>query len=433
MRWILCLSMCVVAVSLARAGENWTQFRGPDGSGVTDAVGLPVAWGEGKNVVWKTRIHDKGWASPVVWGEQVWLTTARADGTEFFAVCVDRNSGKVIHDIPVFTVAKPAFCHPVNSYASPTPVIEEGRVYVHFGTYGTACLDTKTGQKLWERRDLECNHFRGPGSSPIVWENLLFLCFDGFDVQYVAALDKATGKTVWKKDRGIDFGTLDGDFKKAYGTPRVVTVNDQPQLICPAATATTTYDPRTGEELWRVIHGGMNVTQPPQVGLGKVVLCTADGGLKMLAVRPEGRGDVTKTHIDWTLNKNVPSRSSPVLVDGLLTMVNEAGIASCVDVATGKVLWQERLAGPYMASPLWAEGRVYFFNENGVAHVGQAGKSWKLLATNKLDDGFMASPAVAGKSLFLRTRTHLYRVEEGAAAEKEARSQKPEVRSQKPE
>jgi outer membrane protein assembly factor BamB len=410
----------VAALSLTSAdgAPNWPQFRGPHGDGKSDATGLPVTWGETKNVVWKTAIHDKGWSSPVVWGDQVWLTTARADGTRLFAVCIDRNSGKVVHDVAVFDVEKPAFCHATNSYASPTPVIEEGRVYVHFGTYGTACLDTKTGKTLWERRDLHCDHFRGPASSPILYDGLLFVHFDGVDVQYLVALDKNTGKTVWRKDRGTDFKPdTNPDLKKAYGTPAVITVEGKPQLVSPAAAATTAYDPRTGAELWRVYHGGMNVAAPPLAGLGKVFLCTGDGGLKLLAVRPNGHGDVTATHIDWKRNQGVPSRSSPLLVGDLLFMVNEIGFACCVEAKTGREVWRARLGGQYWASPLYAEGRLYFFSEGGITHVGAAGREWKELAANKLDTGCMASPAVAGKALFVRTKTHLYRIERQAGAQ----------------
>jgi outer membrane protein assembly factor BamB len=411
-RRLLLLLVSASLTAAAPAGENWPQFRGPQGEGRSDATGLPVRWGEKENVVWKTPIHDKGWSSPVVWGNQVWLTTARADGKELFAVCIDRQTGKILHDIKVFDVAKPAYCHPFNSYASPTPAVEEGRVYVHFGTYGTACLDTATGKTLWERRDLPCDHYRGPGSSPLLYTDLLFVHLDGIDVQYVVALDKATGKTVWKKDRAIDYNTTDGDLKKAYATPRVVVVKGQPQLISPAAVATIAYDPRTGDELWKVYHGGMNAAAPPQYGDGKLFLCTGDGGLRLLAVRPDGRGDVTKTHIEWKNNRGVPSRTSPLLLDDRLYMVSEGGALSCVAAKTGMPVWQERLGGQFSASPVYADGKLYLFGEGGKSIVGAPGKTWKTLATNQLDEGCMATPAVAGKALFLRTKTHLYRIEQ---------------------
>jgi outer membrane protein assembly factor BamB len=408
-------SLLLLALSLparAPADGPWPQFRGPRGAGLSDAVGLPVRWGEGENVRWKTAIHDKGWSSPVVWGDQVWLTTARADGTRLFGVCVDRRTGKVLHDLPVFDVERPAFCHPFNSYASPTPAVEEGRVYLHFGSAGTACVDTATGGILWARRDLPCDHHRGAGSSPILFDDLLILTFDGFDRQYVAALDKRTGRTVWRKDRGSDYGTDDGDAKKAYATPAVVEVNGRPLLVSPAAAATVAYDPRTGAEAWRVRHGGMNVAQPPLYGLGRLFLCTGDGGWRLYALRPDGEGDVTDTHVDWKYARAVPSRCGPLLVGDLLHFVNEAGVVTCLEAKTGRPVYQERLRGQFSSSPVHADGRLYFCSQEGVTYVARAGRSWELLAANRLDDGFMASPAVAGRSLLLRTKTHLYCIEQ---------------------
>jgi outer membrane protein assembly factor BamB len=286
-------------------------------------------------------------------------------------------------------------------------------VYVHFGTYGTACLDTATGKKLWERRDLNCNHHRGPGSSPILYDDLLIVNFDGFDVQYVVALDKKTGKTVWKKDRNITYDRDDGDIKKAYGTPTVVTVEGKPQVVSPSAGATIAYDPRSGDELWRISHGGMNASAPPVYQDGQVFICTSDGGFRLLAARPNGRGDVTKTNVDWKYNKAVPSRSSPLLIGDKLVMINEQGILSCLTAKTGQPVWQERVGGQYIASPLYADGKLYLFGQEENSLVGEPGsKGWKLLATNKLDGGCMATPAIAGKALFIRTKTHLYRIEQ---------------------
>jgi outer membrane protein assembly factor BamB len=412
MRTLLVFSAAALLARAAPGGENWPEFRGPTGDGWARATGLPLHWSETENVRWKTPIHDKGWSSPVVWGEQVWLTTASADGKRLFAVCVDRQTGKVVYDLELFDVEKPGFCPPTNSYASPTPAIEEDRVYIHFGSYGTAGLDTATGKVLWSRRDLPCDHWRAPASSPILYKGLLILTFDGYDHQYVAALDKATGKTVWKKDRAFDYGTDDGDLKKAFATPAIIEVDGKPQLISPAAVATTAYDPLTGQELWWVYHGGMNVSTRPVLGQGRVILATGDGGFKLFAVRPDGSGDVTKTHVEWKTAKGVPAHPSQIVVGNLLYMANEGGIATCLDVKTGALVWQQRLDGQFWASPVVADGRLHFANDQGETYVLDPGREYKALAVNRLDDGCMASPAVAGKALFLRTKTHLYCLEQ---------------------
>jgi outer membrane protein assembly factor BamB len=399
---------------LVQGGDTWPEFRGPSGDGHSDSTGLPVRWGEGHNVRWKTAIHDKGWSSPVVWGSQVWLTTATADGRQLFAICVDRETGKVLHDIKLFDVASPGYCPAMNSYASPTPAVEAGRVYVHFGSYGTACLDSSTGRVLWSRRDLPCEHWRGPGSSPVLHGGRLFLTFDGYDLQYMIALDKATGRTAWKRDRDIDYGTTNGDLKKAYSTPAVVTVNGRELLVSPSAAATIAYDPGTGREVWKVRHGGMNVGARPLAGLGLVFISAGETGpVRLLAVRPDGHGDVTDSHVVWRQNRGVPSRASELLVGDLLYMANESGTGLSLDARTGQVVWQKRLGTAYSASPVYGDGRIYFFDQDGSAHVLAPGREGRVLAVNRLDDGCMASPAVAGKALFVRTKTHLYRIENG--------------------
>jgi outer membrane protein assembly factor BamB len=415
---VICLVATLIPAA-ARGGENWPEFRGPNGDGRSDAVGLPVRWSETDNVRWKVAIHDKGWSSPVIWGNQIWLTTATVDGKKLFVLCVDRDTGKIIYDIPLFEIAKPGYCIPTNSYASPTPVVEAARVYVHFGSYGTACLDTTTGQTLWTRRDLPCDHFRAPGSSPILSGDTLFIHFDGFDVQYVVALDKATGKTRWKRTRDIDYHTDNGDLKKAFCTPKIISVNGKEQLVSPSAVATIAYDPANGNEIWKVYHGGMNAAARPLFSEGRVFVTTGDPGVKiggewhrLLAIRPDGQGDVTSSHVLWKQDKAVPARSSLLLDGDLLYMISDNGIASCLEAATGREVWQKRLGGNYYASPLLADGHLYFFDDEGVSHVLEAGREPKTLARNQLSAGCMASPAIAGKALFVRTKTHLYLIEQ---------------------
>lgn len=416
MRLFLCSLILAASSAPLLAAERWTQFRGPDGGGLSDSTGLPIEWNETHNVRWKTALPGKAWSSPVVWDDQVWVTNATEDGKRLSAVCLRRETGEILRDVLVFAIEKPQFCYPFNSYASSTPVIEAGRIYVHYGSHGTACLDTADGRLLWSRQDLKCDHFRGAGSSPIVYGNLVFLTFDGADLQYVAALDKHTGKTVWRSDREIDYGTDNGDHKKAFSTPTVVTAGGKPQLVSPAAAETIAYDPLSGEKLWTVHHGGMNAAAPPLVGDGLLFINTGDGGFKQFAVRPGGRGDVTESHVSWKFQQGVPSRCAPLLIGELLFMLNEAGIVTCLDASSGEVVWKHRLGGNYSSSPVAAAGRIYLNTEDGESHVIAAARQFKLLSTNHLDAGSMATPAIAGRALFHRTKTHLYRIEEDAEA-----------------
>jgi outer membrane protein assembly factor BamB len=409
------------------ARPDWPQFRGPDGTGVSQDHGVPLTWSETRNVRWKTAIHGRAWSSPVVFGNQVWVTTATEDGRELFAVAVDRQTGKVIHDLKLFQVEKPQYAHPFNTYASPTPVIETGRVYVTFGAPGTAALDTRTGKVVWERRDFECNHYRGAGSSPILFGDLLILHFDGSDHQFVVALDKHTGKTVWRTERSIDFKDLgpdgkpesEGDFRKAFATPHVANIGGEPVLFSLGAKAAYAYDPRTGRELWRLEErSSHSAGTRPVLGQGLLFYPTGWPTGQVLAVKPDGRGDVTETHVAWRLTRSAPKKPSLLWVDDLLYMVGDNGVASAVNPRSGEVVWSGRLEGTYSASPIWVDGRIYAFNEDGKATVLQAGREFKILAENVLDEGFMASPAVAGAALFVRTRTHLYRLEAPATNRK---------------
>ena len=416
--------LCLAANSITSADDApWNQFRGPRGDGSSTAKDLPVKFGEGsKEIVWKTPIPGRAWSSPVVWGKQIWLTNAPdiqaslkervklEKPMELSAICVDLETGKVIHNRKVFDVSELQITHPTNSFASPTPFVEEGRVYIHFGSYGTVCLDTRTGEPIWERRDLECDHFRGPGSSPIVHGDLLYLTFDGYDLQYVAALDKKSGKTVWKKDRGIDYQTTNGDAMKGYSTPSIIEVAGRELLISPSAYATIAYQPRTGEPIWTVSHKGMNAAGRPLFGNGLLYINTADGPNPLVAVNPEGKGDITK-NIVWTSSKQIPKRPAQILVGDLLFMMNDGGVATCLDAKSGKEIWTQRIAATYWSSPLLANGLIYCWSQEGDVPIFKASREFELVAQNKFDDGFTASPAVAGNALIVRTKSHLYRVE----------------------
>lgn len=397
--------------NIARAEENWPQFRGPTANAHASSQNLPLEWSEEKNITWKTAIHDRGWSSPVVFDGQIWLTTAKPDGKSMYAICVDKASGKILHDIHLWDVEKPSEIHATNSYASPTPVIEKGRVYVNFGSYGTAAIDTASGKVLWTRRDFPCEHWRGPGSSPILHENKLIMHFDGYDHQYIVAVDKATGETIWKVDRDVEYGTDNGDVMKAFCTPLIIEVGGQKQIISSTSKATLAYD-LTGKEIWRVTYSSFSSTGMPLWGNGLVYLNTGFGKADLMAVKPEGTGDITGTNVVWKVTKGIGSKPSQLLVGDLIFNVHDAGVANCLDANTGEQVWTTRLGGTFSSSLLYGNGRVYFCAEDGKCTVVAADRELKILAENKLDDGFMATPAVSGDSLFLRTKTHLYCVEQ---------------------
>ncbi len=407
------LLLLVLSLPLAlSAAEQWPQFRGPAGNGHATGTQLPETWSESEHVAWKTPIEGRGWSSPVVWDEQVWLTSATLDGHALYVICVDLASGKIIHNRKLFDVEEPQDIHLTNSHASPTPVIEQGRVYVHFGSYGTACLDTSNGNVIWQRRDFPCNHWRGAGSSPILFEDLLIVHFDGYDYQYVVALDKNSGRTRWKVDRAIDYQTDDGDFKKAFCTPTVIDVDGQLQLISPAAKAAIAYEPLTGKEIWRMHYPNHSATARPLFGHGLVYINSGFSTAQLYAVRPNAHGDVTDTNVVWTTKQSIGSKPSHLLVDDLLYVIHDQGTATCLEAKSGEVVWKKRIGGNFSASPVFGDGKIYFTNEAGVTTVIQPGREYVELAENQLDDGCMASPAIIDDSLLIRTKSHLYRVTE---------------------
>jgi len=381
--------------------SDWPQFRGPTGQGVSDEQGLPLTWSETKNVRWKVAIPGKGWSSPVVHGDRIWLTTATEEGKSLRAISVDRNTGAIVQNVEVFHLKSAKLANPKNSFASPTPIVEGDRVYVHFGAFGTACI-TQSGEIVWKTKLEYDNGQHGTGSSPVLYQDLLIISCDGNDVQFVVALDKLTGKVRWKKSR---------EGYQAYTTPLIVSLPGGDQVISPGAFRAIAYDPRNGKELWQVTYGeGFSNVPRPVYGDGLVFICTGFQQPSLLAVRLDGKGDVTKSKVQWKLDRGVPLTPSPLLVGSELYMVTDNGIVTCVDAKTGKEYWRARVGGNHSASPVYADGRIYFLSEEGESVVLAPGQQLKHLATNQLDGRTLASMAVSSGSIFIRSDTHLYRI-----------------------
>ena len=403
-----------------KAMADWTEFRGPLGTGhIPGGQMLPSEWSESKNIDWKVALPGRAWSSPVISGDTIWQTTADEKGHKLTALAVDAGSGEILFEKQLFHIEKPQYAHKFNTYASPTPIIEGDRVYLTWGSPGTACLDANTKKVLWKRDDFECDHFRGSGSSPIIHGNLLILTFDGADLQYMAALDKRTGKTVWRTERSVDFQDLgadgkpfrDGDMRKGYSTPLVIRHGGKTQLISIGAMACYAYEPETGKELWRITERAQHsASTRPVYGHGLLFYPTGFAKGQLLAVDPGAKGEAADTHIKWRLKRSVSNKPSILLIGDHVYMIADGGVASCVEARTGKVAWSERVGGNYSASPITDGKRIFFLSEEGKTTVVAAKPEFKVLATNQLDGGFMASPAVHRDALILRTKTHLYRV-----------------------
>ena len=391
-----------------QSAASWTDYRGPYTNGHSLAKKVPVSWSDSTHLRWKTDIPGKGWSSPVVLDGQVWLTTASETGQELFALAFDLASGKLIHRIRVFRNTQLQANHPLNSYASPSPVIETGRVYVHFGAYGTACIDTGSGKILWTRTDIVCDHEVGPGSSPFLYQDLLILTMDGTDIQFLEALDKRSGKTIWKQFRGLDFSHLNFDQKKAFTTPIIAMIDGQEQLISVGPQAVMGYNPLTGKQIWIVRFEGFSASSRPVIGEGILFLNTGFGNSSMMAIRLGGTGDLTQSAILWEDRRNLQARSSPLYINGLLYLVNTGGQAKCMNPKTGEVLWTERVGRQTSASPVFVEGKIYSFDEEGLCTLFKPGKTFTSIAENHLPEGCMASPVPVDNLLIVRTKTSLY-------------------------
>jgi outer membrane protein assembly factor BamB len=414
-----CLGMALALLPALAAGEDWPQFRGRDGQGHSAETGLPTVWSESENIAWKTPIPGLGWSSPVVHGKLVWLTTAIEESGSLRAVAIDRGTGAVVHDVEVFRKPDLGRVAQKNSHASPTPVLEGDRVYVHFGAHGTACL-TSSGEIVW-KTILQHDHRHGPAGSPVVWNDLLIVACDGADHQYVVALDKKTGTARWKQNRSGE---------TAYSTPLVIQAGPVEQLVSVGGGAVMAYNPKSGSEIWRCRFDGQSSVPRPVFGGGLLYFCTGYWTPSLVALRVDGRGDVTHSHVVGRLHRSIPLTSSPLLHDGDLYMVSDQGAMTCVDAKSGHEHWHKRLGGEFSASPVLADGHIFLVSEDATTSVLAADREFKLLATNKLDGRAQASPAISDQAIYLRTDQHLYKIQQPNAevAKSNAKPQRPKVK-----
>ncbi|MFO0872009.1 MAG: PQQ-binding-like beta-propeller repeat protein [Pirellulales bacterium] len=395
----------------ADAVEEWSDFRGPGGQGHSAATGLPVEWSPTQNVVWKRPVPGLGWSSPVVSGGRIYLTSAvpvspDQPNLSLRTLAFDAATGDSLWDVEVFLQEgeKAPKIHGKNSHASPTVVVRGERLFVHFGHQGTACLN-RQGEVLWRNRELSYAPVHGNGGTPALVDQLVVFSADGASDPFLAALDQSTGAVRWKTVR-----VSDAPKKFSFSTPLVIEVDGQRQIISPGSNSVGAFDPRTGHELWRVRYTGYSVIPRPVFAGGLLLIGTGYDSPTVMAIRPGGSGDVTDTHVAWTVKKGAPHTPSLLAVDDRLYMVSDRGVASCLELQTGQEVWQERLGGNYSASPLYAEGRIYFQSEEGVATVVRAGPSFELLAKNDLAERTLASYGVDGRALLIRTAGHLYRI-----------------------
>jgi outer membrane protein assembly factor BamB len=391
--------------------SDWPEFRGPTGQGIAADATPPVEWNAEKNIAWKAELPGAGWSSPIVYGGAIYLTTALLDGDgnprSLRALRINGDNGAVEWDQEVFAWSGPAQKHAKNGYASPTPVAADGRIYVHFGPMGTACLDS-AGKVLWRQQGLAYETPHGNGGSPVLFGGKLIFSCDDAKAPFVAALDQNTGDIAWKTMRPTD-----ASMKFSFCTPLVLESGGEPLVVSPGSGMVCAYRPGDGAEVWRVLYGeGFSIVPRPVSAHGFVYMATGFARpSSVYAIRLGGQGDVTSTHVAWTTEEGTPHTPSMLLVEKELYYLSDRGEFTCADAATGAVHWQESLDGKFSSSPVFADGRIYATNEDGVTCVVAAGTDFKRLAENPLGERTFASAAVCGKSLFLRTESHLYRIE----------------------
>lgn len=408
---------------------DWLQFRGSAGDGESRVTDLPTAWTSTEHVAWRCELPGEGWSSPVVVGDRILLSAAipvastrpvgdaEGDGTkdapslsgedlELALLIVDGRSGRLLKRVALFTeiAATAPKIHSKNSHASPTPIVSGDRVYLHFGHLGTACTSVE-GEVLWKNDHLVYKPVHGNGGSPVLVGQSLIFTQDGGEQGKVIALDAQTGKTRWEVVRDVE-----ASKKFSFSTPLVLDVAGKTQVIVPGSNIVQSLDPETGQEIWRVRYEGYSVIPRPIVAAGLVLVSTSYDRPTLLAIRPDGQGDVTDTHVAWQTNVAVPHTPSLNAHADLVFMVSDKGIVTCLEAETGKEVWKERIGGNFSASPLLAGDELYLLSEEGDTTVVKADREYQEVSRNKLGERTLASMAVIDHDLLIRSAQALYRI-----------------------
>jgi outer membrane protein assembly factor BamB len=410
MAWFIRSLVAAVLVFPSVAAGDWPQFRGPTADGVSSAKNVLVEWSATDHVKWKTPMPGSGWSSPVLAAGRLYLTAAVSDEASgeisLRVLCIDAEDGQILWNVEVFEPEEAATkqVHSKNSLASSTPIVTDDRLYVHFGHMGTAALDLR-GDVVWRQQTLRYPPVHGNGGSPVLVDNLLAFSCDGASDPFVAALDQASGEVRWKTPR-------DSSATKtfSFSTPLVLDTGGTNQIISSGSGFVGAYDPRDGREIWRVNYGqGYSVVPRPVFAHGLLFVATGFNRARLLAIDPKGaRGDATQ-NVVWSYDRGVSLTPSIVPVANELYFVSDNGVATCLDAESGKVHWTERLDGGFSASPVFADGHLYFTNESGTTFVVRAGTTFELVATNDLAERTLSSAAVDDGAFYQRTETHLWR------------------------
>jgi len=412
---LLLLALFQLGAGVVHA-QNWPQFRGPNTQGHSAETNLPLKWSATENIAWKTALPGEGWSSPIVWGEHIFVTTATDGGVTCRVIALNRKTGKIIWNTEVFkqTIRRK---EGRNSYATPTPATDGKLVYVCFGDGSFAALDF-TGRVIWTNRDYPFYGQHGLGTGLLLHDGLLIMARDGssdgedkkvgwqipWDKAYVVALDAKTGKQRWKAARGLS--------RISHGTPAIWKASDgRVQVISEAGDVLQGFDLKTGARLWtsEVIGEG----KVPSIVLGDGLAFTAGGwgGKESIkAFRLGDAGELKESNLVWEQKKGMPKVPSMIYVKPYLFAITDGGVATCMNAATGELLWQQRVGGNFSASPVAAEGRIYFVGDNGETTVIKAGATFEVLAKNPLNESLQASPAIAQGQVFIRTERHLFAI-----------------------